>query len=154
MLFFVFGFPGEFTEWCRAATATLAREAGQLAVLVDADTLDELAVEIVKTGASQAVVVSSRPGGRLRVALVEAQRNFVVALDDPRAALIDLAVRRGLDLIDAVRILASSCATLDCVLAAAGRPGPRCRPVAVAARRNRGGNRASSADQPRRGGRE
>lgn len=113
MLFFVFGFPGEFTEWCRAATATLAREAGQPAVLVDADTLDGLAVEILKAGASQAVVASSRPGGRLRVALIEAQRNFLVALDDPRAALIDLAIRRGLDLIDAVRILASSCATLD-----------------------------------------
>src|SRR5215207_6525127 len=112
MLFFVFGLPGGFAEWCGAVTAALGRRAGEPLALIEAETLDELAVKAIRAGTSEAVVTSRRPGGRLRGALIEARRNFVVALDDPRAALVELVLGRGFDLTDAVRAVASSCAAL------------------------------------------
>jgi hypothetical protein len=58
-------------------------------------------------------VLSHRPGGRLRAALVEAGCGFVLAIDDLRAVLIDLVLGRGVALAEAVRVLASSCAALS-----------------------------------------
>ena len=112
MLFFVFGFSGGFTEWCAAVTAALARRQGLPVSLIEADTLDEVAGRTIQVRNAQAVVASHRPGGRLRCALVEARRNFLVALEDTRTALLDLVLCRGVGLIEAVRIVASSCASL------------------------------------------
>ena len=113
MLFFVFGFPGEFTEWCRAATAALARKAASLPPWSTPTLSTGWPSRSSRRALHRRLSRRRAPAAGCACALVEAQRNFLVALDDPRAALIDLAIRRGLDLIDAVRILASSCATLD-----------------------------------------
>ena len=112
MLFFVFGFPGGFTEWCAAVTAALARRNGLPVSLIEADTLDEVAGRAIQVRNAQAVVASHRPGGHLRCALIEARRNFLVVQEDTRTALLDLVLCRGIGLIEAVRIVASSCASL------------------------------------------
>src|SRR4051812_19374476 len=112
MLFFVFGLPGGFTEWCGAATLALLQKAGRPAAAIKANTLDELTIAIMQAGSSHAVIESSYPGGQLRTALTERRKNFLVVLDDPRSALIDLTIGRGVALAEAIRVLASSCAVL------------------------------------------
>lgn len=112
MFFFMLGLPGRFTEWCGALTAALARRAGKPLARIEADTLEKLAAVAIQTGTLQALVTSHQPGGGLRGALVEARCNFLVVLDDSRAALIDLVLCRGLGLTEAVRLLASSCASV------------------------------------------
>src|SRR5215472_1659553 len=109
MLYFVTGLPGRFTEWCDAAATAIANKALGATELIRADSLAELSLAMIRTGAPRAVVGSRQPGGRLRAALVEAGRTFVVALDDPRIALAD-AVRDGRDVATAVQLVASSCA--------------------------------------------
>lgn len=112
MFLFVFGLPGEFAEWCDRVAVALARHALGPTELIAADTLEEIALNAMQTGVSQAVVSSRAPGGKLRAALVEARQNFVVALDDPGAALVDLVVGRGVDLAEAVQAVASGCGAL------------------------------------------
>jgi hypothetical protein len=112
MLFFVFGLPGRFAEWCDTATAELARLAPGSTELIHADTLEQIALSVIGTGAWQTVVSSRQPGGRLCSALIENARNFVVALDDPGLALADLVLGRGVELAAATQAVASSCAAL------------------------------------------
>src|SRR3954464_13021307 len=112
MLFFVVGLPGGFTRWCGALTAALAGESGRHAPLIEAETLHDVAASVIRTGEPHAAVVSCRPGGLLRGALAEAGRDYVIARDDLRSALLDLVLVRGIDLAQAVRLLGSSCAAL------------------------------------------
>jgi len=112
MLFFVVGLPGGFTGWCGALTAALAGELGRHAPLIEAETLQDVAATVIRTGEPHAAVVWYRPGGRLRGALAEARRDVVIARDDLPSALLDLVLMRGLDLAQAVRLLGSSCAAL------------------------------------------
>ena len=112
MFCFVFGLPGGFAEWCEAVVIEAARLAGEPAELIRGDTLEEIALNAIGTRAANTVVASRQPGGRLAAAVVDSGRNFVVALDDPRTALIDLVVGRGIGFADAVQTLASSCAAL------------------------------------------
>ena len=109
MLYFVIGLPGRFTEWCDTATAAIARRALGSTELFRADTLEEISLAMIRSGAARAVVASRQPGGRLRAALVEAGRTFVVVIEDPRIALAE-AVQAGKDLASAVQLVANSCA--------------------------------------------
>lgn len=120
MLFFVFGLPGRFSGWCEAVVAELARRAGGAVVVIRADTLEQLALDAIRIGASQAVVSSPQPGGRLRAAIVDQGRNFIVALDEPRRALLDLVLDQGVELAAAVQQLASGCAALSGLAAEPG----------------------------------
>jgi hypothetical protein len=120
MLFFVFGLPGGFATWCEQVVAALVRGTGGAGGLIRGDTLEQIASGAIATGASQGVVSSRQPGGRLRTALLDTGAPFVVALDDPRAALIDLVLGRGIGLPDAVQQLASSCAALRGLASAPG----------------------------------
>jgi len=110
MLYFVIGLPGRFTEWCDAASAEIARRALGPTELVRADTLEEISLWMMRTGASRGVVASRQPGGRLRSALVEAGRTFLVVVEDPRTALTEAVQRRPNDLAAAAQLVASSCA--------------------------------------------
>src|SRR6516164_5346364 len=67
MLYFVIGLPGRFTEWCDVATAEIARRALGPTEFVRADTLEEISLWMIRTGASRGVVTSRQPGGRLRL---------------------------------------------------------------------------------------
>jgi hypothetical protein len=120
MFHFVFGLPGGFAEWCDAVAAELARRAFGPTELIRADTLEQIALNVIETGASRATVSSRQPGGRLRAALVENGRNFIVALEDPRMALVELVLGQGIGLAVATQALASSCAAL---IGYAGAPG-------------------------------
>lgn len=113
MIFFVLGYPGDFAEWCGTATTHLARAAGQGSSLIAADTLDEIAFNAVATGSPQMVVLSRRPGGRLRTALRDTGQHFVLALDDLRTLLLDLVITNKMPLTEAVRALANSGAAID-----------------------------------------
>jgi hypothetical protein len=110
MLYFVIGLPGRFTEWCDAATAEIARRALGPTELVRGNTLEEISLALIRTGASRAVVASRQPGGRLRSALVEAGRSFLVVVEDPRTALAEAVHRQPNDVAAAAQLVASSCA--------------------------------------------
>ena len=120
MLFFAFGLPGGFATWCEEVVAALVSRAGGAGGLIRGDTLEQIAAGAIAAGVSQGVVSSRQPGGRLRAALVENRARFIVALDDPRAALIDLVLSRATPLPDAVQQLASSCAALRDLASAPG----------------------------------
>jgi hypothetical protein len=110
MLYFVIGLPGRFTEWCDAATAEIARRALGPTEFVRADTLEEISLAMLRSGASRAVVAARQPGGRLRAALVEAGRTFLVVVEDPRTALAEAVHGHQDDAAAAARLVASSCA--------------------------------------------
>lgn len=112
MIFFSIGLPGRFAEWCDAVMFRLAQRALGSVELVSLNTLDELAVAMIKTGASHFVVCSRQPGGGVQTALAQASRRFIAVLDEPRAALRDLATRPGMNLVAATRAVASSCASI------------------------------------------
>jgi len=112
MIFFCIGFPSRFTEWCDAVTSCLAHCALGSAEVIILNTLDELALATIRTGASHYVACSRQPTGGVGRALAEANRPFVAVLDDPFAAVQDLVTRFRLDLVEATRVVASSCASL------------------------------------------
>ena len=112
MLFFVIGLPGRFVEWCEAATVRLVQRAFGPAERISADTLEEITQSVLRSGATHGVVASRDPGFRIRRALVEAGRPFVVVRDDPGASLAHLVARHGLAMAAATRQVASSCASL------------------------------------------
>jgi hypothetical protein len=112
MIFFSIGLPGRLAEWCDAVIFRLAQRALGPVELVSLNTLDELALAMIRTGASHFVVCARQPGGGVQTALAQAGRRFIAVLDEPRAALRDLATRPGSDLIAATRAIASSCASM------------------------------------------
>ncbi|MGH7116507.1 MAG: hypothetical protein ACREE9_18670, partial [Stellaceae bacterium] len=114
MLFFVMGPPGRFVEGCEALVGRLVERALGSAELTSGNTLEEIARNLLRSGLSHGVVVAYQPGGRLRRALVESGRSFIVALDDPRAVLADMVRRRGIAMATATQMVASSCAASLC----------------------------------------
>jgi hypothetical protein len=112
MIFFCIGFPSRFAEWCDAVTARLVQCALGSTEVVSLNTLEELALAAIRIGVSHLVVCSRHPAGRLATVLAEASTRFIAILDEPRAAVQDLASRPGYDLVSATRAVASSCASL------------------------------------------
>src|SRR5215469_11337849 len=107
---FVIGLPGRFTEWCDAATAEIVGRALGPTEFVRADTLEEISLWMIRSGASRGVVASRQPGGRLRSALVEAGRTFLVVVEEPQTALLEAAQKQSNDVAAAAQLVASSCA--------------------------------------------
>src|SRR5437867_456761 len=120
MLLFVLALPGRFAEWCDALTARLAERALGPTAIVRANTLQEISLGMISGGVSQAVVAARQPGGRVRAALVEAGRSFVVATDDPWIACAEVAQEQQAKLPGAVQEIASSCAALMGYVSAPG----------------------------------
>jgi hypothetical protein len=112
MILFSIGLPGRLAEWCDAIIFRLARRSLGSVELVSLNTLEELASAMIKTGASHFVVCSRQPGGGVQTALAQAARRFIAVLDEPRAALRDLATQPGFDLVTTTRAVASSCASI------------------------------------------
>jgi hypothetical protein len=110
MLYFVIGLPGRFTDWCDAVTAEIARRALGPTELVRADALEEISLAMIRTGASSGVVASRQPGGRLRSALVQSGRTFLVVVEDPRTALAEAVHLQRNEVAAAAQLVASSCA--------------------------------------------
>jgi hypothetical protein len=112
MIFFSVGLPGRYTEWCDALVLRLARHALGSVEMVSLNTLEELALAMIRTGGSHFVVCSRQPGGGVQTALMQAGKRFIAVLDEPRTALRDLASQPGYDLVAATRAVASSCAAM------------------------------------------
>ena len=108
MLYFVVGLPGRFAAWCDAVVAHLVAPMAASGAIIAADTPSEMAECAVRSNLSHGVVSSRRPGSRLRAALSETGRSFIVALDDPRHALADLA-GEPLAAAAVIPTIASSC---------------------------------------------
>jgi hypothetical protein len=75
-------------------------------------TLDELATAVIATTSPLLIASSRRPVVRLQVEIARAVRPILVILGDPRAALKELVEDAGVDLAQATRLIAGSCATL------------------------------------------
>ena len=112
MLSFVMGLPGGFAESCEIATMWLVRHAFGSAERISANTLEEITESLLCSGAAHGVMASAHPGGRVKRALVEARRPFIIARDDPYTSLKYLVSRRGLALTTATQRVASSCASV------------------------------------------
>jgi hypothetical protein len=80
MLYFIIGLPGHFTGWCDAAAVAIARRVLGPTEFVRGDTLEGIALAMIRTRASRGVVAARQPGGRLRSAFVAAGRTFLVAV--------------------------------------------------------------------------
>jgi hypothetical protein len=113
MIFFSVGLPGRFAEWCDAITSRLAQHTLGSVEPLNLNTLEELALAMIRTDASHFVVCSRQPGGGVQTALTQAGRRFVAVLDKPLIALRDLALRPGYDLVAATREVACSCAAMS-----------------------------------------
>jgi hypothetical protein len=112
MIFFSVGLPGRFAQWCDAVVSKLVQhDLGSVEVL-SLNTLEELALAVIRTGASHFVLCCRQPGGGVQSALRQAGKRFIAVLDEPRIALRDLARQPGCDLVAATRAVASSCAAM------------------------------------------
>ncbi len=109
MLYFVTGLPARFIEWCDAATAGIAQRALGPTELARVDTLAEISLWMIRTGASRGVVASRQPGGRLHSALVEASRTILVVVEEPQTALAEAVQKQPNDVAAAAQLVASSC---------------------------------------------
>jgi hypothetical protein len=112
MIFFCVGFPSRFADWCDAVTTRLVQRAHGSTEVVSLNTLEELAIAAIRAGTAHLVVRSRQPASRVAMALSDVQRRFIAILDEPRAAVQDLATRPGYSVVAATRAVASSCASL------------------------------------------
>ena len=71
MLLFVIGLSGRFAEWCDNLTLQLGQGALGQSEIVHANTLEEIARNLLQQGTSQGTVALRHPGGRVRRALAE-----------------------------------------------------------------------------------
>jgi hypothetical protein len=88
--------------------------------MVGANTLEEVAVAVIRSGAPHIVVCSRQPGAGLRAALAESNGRFIIALEDPRVGLADTVAVHRSGLEPGTRVLASSCAAISSQLSASG----------------------------------
>src|SRR4051794_13782466 len=109
----VIGLPGRFTDRCEALVLALAERALGPTGVIRAERLEQIAISVLGTGASRAVVSSRQGGGRrLRAVLLETGQNFIVAVDEPRKAVAHLIADERVPIAEAVRCVASSCGAL------------------------------------------
>src|ERR1051325_4978877 len=112
MVFFSIGLPSRFAEWCDQLVLQLVERRFGSAEAVALNGLEELASAVVRTKAGNLVACCRQPVLRLQTEILQAQRPFLVALGDPRAALGNLIEGAGYSLAEATRAVASSCATM------------------------------------------
>jgi hypothetical protein len=133
VIFFSVGLPGRFTEWCDGVIARLVQTLGgsvaiktwpsldeMLASRTERMVLDQIALTLIRAPPDHLVIGARQPEDRLRYALVETQTPFVVALDDPRVAVVDVSADIDLEMAVATRLVANSCSFLVRYIAAPG----------------------------------
>jgi len=112
MFLFSVSLPGRFGNWCDAVIARLAQATLGSVASTGANTAEELAVELIKTDGDHLYVGARHPSRWLRDMLVGGDRNFVVALEDPRRVASELISEHHLESAAASRLVACSCASL------------------------------------------
>src|SRR5438477_12685785 len=90
MFFFVIAPPGRFGMWCDAIVAGLSARALGPTGIIHANSLEELSPNALQLEVLRAVVAARHAGGRLRRALIDANRSCIVAFEDPRLTRADL----------------------------------------------------------------
>lgn len=108
MIFFSFGLPSAFADWCETIVTELAQHAVGPIEFVNANTLEDVGESFVKARTSNIVFCSRLPSTRLCRVLAETQAPFLFVLDDPRAAIAYLTVVRGWEFFPTVKLVASS----------------------------------------------
>jgi hypothetical protein len=81
--------------------------------------LEDLAVALLQTKATNLLVCSGQPVLRLRTEIIRASRPILVALSDPIDAVQHLVEEAGYSLADAIRTVANSCAAMETLAVAA-----------------------------------
>jgi hypothetical protein len=119
VIFFSFGLPSAFTDWCETILVELVRQKFGAVEFVNANTLEDLGTSVVKTGASHLVCSVRLPSMRLCNLLSEAKTPCLFLCEEPRAAIAHLSAS-GVDILAATRVVATSCASLT---RCAGLPG-------------------------------
>jgi hypothetical protein len=122
MLLFCLGLPGSFADWCDAVLLRLAQRMNGTVREIVYPSMDELldyrpvtsmvdavALTLVGTSASHLVVGARQPDVHLRTALEETKVPFVLALDDPRATVHDLAAKSDIAPRRVTRAVANCC---------------------------------------------
>jgi hypothetical protein len=133
VIFVSVGLPGRFAEWCDAVIVRLAESLGGMVAVAACSPLNELlaaqprgsALEQIGTtliGACQThlVIAARQPEERLVKVLTETGKRFVVAVEDPRAAVADIAARADFELAAATRMVVNGCSALMPCVAAPG----------------------------------
>jgi hypothetical protein len=149
LILFSLGLPGRLAEWCDAVLARLASRLGGDVTLTTwppltrmlgydpiAPVLDQVALSLVETSTAHLVFGARQPDERLRAALSAMDARFVVALDDPRSAVVDTLGSTNGDLKAVTRAIANSC---PLVMRCASSPG------AITIRRDKAGIDAVAA---------
>ena len=112
MFSFCIGLPGRFTEWCHAVAARIVERALGPTAGTYVDTLDQFLSAAIKAETPYLVIGSYQIVGPLWAALAEANKPFILAFDHPRHAIEHFVVRHGADFLEAVRVVAKSCASV------------------------------------------
>ena len=112
MIFFSIGLPSRFAEWCDLLASRLAEAALGATDLVSGNTLEEIGLAAVKSHGEHLVIGARQPALGLQGALAGTECGFIIALDDPRAALRNLVVGHAMEWSAATRATASSCASI------------------------------------------
>jgi hypothetical protein len=113
VILFCVSLPGRFGDWCDAVIWRLAQTVLGPVVSTGANTAEELAADLIRTEGQHFYVGARQPGRWLREKLMATNRNFVVAIDDPRRAASDLVIRHHLEPAEASRRVACSCAAIS-----------------------------------------
>jgi hypothetical protein len=120
MILFSVSLPGRFGDWCDHVIARLAETVLGSVVATGANTAEELATDLINTEGQHFYVGARHPSRWLRDKLAATNKKLVIAVDDPRHAVNDLIVRQQLDLPEATRRVASSCAAMSRYVALPG----------------------------------
>lgn len=91
MIYVVAGLPGPFTRWCAEVLATIVAASGRSVVIDTVCRLADLAPIALETDADDIVCVATTADAALVDALERGARPFLIALDEPLAALARLS---------------------------------------------------------------
>jgi hypothetical protein len=112
MICFCIGLQGRFSQWCVAAAGRILQESLGAVTLVQANSLEEVAINVMRGGASTNFVIACcQPTDRLRKAISETEAPVIIALDDPMVTLASVD-RSNVNLLDATRLVANCCAAI------------------------------------------
>lgn len=133
MILFSVGLPGGLARWCDAVLVQLAsRLGGQVACKIwptpaemfsfepVSSTLDAVARFLIVNSAPHLVIGARQPGEELRAALAAQETRFVLTLDDPASAVVDILAETAADPKTVVRAIANCC---PLVMLCEGLPG-------------------------------
>jgi len=122
VIFFSVGLPGRFAEWCDGVIARLAGSLGGPTVARQWPSLDEMlgyhpvgrvldqvGLFLMRDAPEQLVIGARQPDERLLAALAATGIPFIVALDDPRGAVVDILEKTRVEPAAATRAVANSC---------------------------------------------